>query len=230
MKLLTSTKLQEARAADQKLTIDQGMKLARRIDTLRETLAVEESALSRFRTVTVVAAQHDLAVAQTQLLSVQREIVQAQAIRDELRKPLDAEWTLLRSERADFDVQAEEQNNRSKALHGREYALLLGEDALARGQETLKTAQQGLVQDRKALRGLHAQKEQELALAQTARTTHDEEHQARMKIVSEKERTLDYDIQHYKDFDETLKKKAHDLSLRETRLTIREHASTKRTH
>lgn len=230
MKLLSSSKLQEARAADQRMTVEQGMNIAKRIDVLRETLAVEGSALARFRTVTVVAAQKELAEVQTKILEARSELASLQGLRAEARKPLDAQWALLRSERADFDVQAEEHNLRSKDLDRRESDIVLKEDALAKAQETLKTAQEGLVHDRKALRSLHAQKEQELALAHADRTRQDEVHQARMRIVSQKERTLDYDIQHYRDFDEALKKKAHDLALRETRLTIREHASTKRTH
>lgn len=49
MKLLDKKIIQQSRTSERKMEIDEGAKLARKIDTLRETASSEEARLAKFR-------------------------------------------------------------------------------------------------------------------------------------------------------------------------------------
>lgn len=59
-KLLKKEDIQQDYALERKLQIDEGMKLATKIDTLRKTLATEEERLRIFRESTLKAIQAEI--------------------------------------------------------------------------------------------------------------------------------------------------------------------------
>lgn len=60
MKLLTKQELTERKAEEQRREIDEGLKIARQVDRLRETKAEEEASLLRFRTESIKKIQSEI--------------------------------------------------------------------------------------------------------------------------------------------------------------------------
>lgn len=100
MKLLDPRTIQSNLNDQRKTDIDQGLHLARKVDTLRETLSQEEAKLATFRNVTFkeVQKQIDAKIRERDILV--QEIEEAQKQRTELLKPLDNEWALVKEARA----------------------------------------------------------------------------------------------------------------------------------
>lgn len=74
MKLLKKEDIQQDYALERKLQIDEGMKLANRIDGLRKTLAAEEQRLKTFREGTLKAIHAEIAPLILQKQELEKEI------------------------------------------------------------------------------------------------------------------------------------------------------------
>jgi hypothetical protein len=92
MKLLDPRTIQSNITAQRKTDIDQGLQLARKVDTLRETFSQEEAKLTAFRDFTVkeVQKQIDAKIKERDILV--QEIISSQKVHDHLSKLLDEEW------------------------------------------------------------------------------------------------------------------------------------------
>lgn len=91
MKLLSKKDINTAQATTQKQTYDEGMKLARRVDSLREVAAAEESALEKFRRETIAKIHEETTEARTERERLLAEVRKLQKDREEALKPLDEE-------------------------------------------------------------------------------------------------------------------------------------------
>jgi ATP:corrinoid adenosyltransferase len=93
IKLLSKQEINQRKAIERKVEIDEGAKLARRIDSLREIVANEEASLASFRSKTIASINADIQKVTTE--------------RDNLLQ----EVTILRSEleRGDLDLKIREQ-------------------------------------------------------------------------------------------------------------------------
>lgn len=100
MILPTKIQLNKAKAQETKRQIDEGLALARRVDAMRELKLIQEANIRRWKEVTIKAAQEEINQAIEQRDVYKRQAKQALDERDELRKPLDAEWEQVTSERA----------------------------------------------------------------------------------------------------------------------------------
>lgn len=96
MKLLSKNEIHQKKSLERKSEIDEGAKLARRIDGLRKTLADEELRLYTFRdeSVKLVKSEIDSFVHEKTALCDEIHVLRLE--REELRIPLDAEWTRIR--------------------------------------------------------------------------------------------------------------------------------------
>lgn len=74
MKLLSKSDVQKAKSLDRQREIDEGLKLARRVDALREIAAAEESSLAKFR-IETIAKIHD----EISILAAKRDELQIEA-------------------------------------------------------------------------------------------------------------------------------------------------------
>jgi hypothetical protein len=230
MKLLDPKSIDRIKASDKKLEIDQGLGLAKRVDTLRATLLTEERNLELFRTNTVVVAykEYDKLLEKIQIAT--GELAAALSARDEARKPLDAEWVLLREAQVQLENDRSELSKKEFQLTTREEKVLSDESDIEKDREKLEVDKASIATELQRARTLRVQREGEFAKAQKERIQQEKDHQSKISIVSAKERKLDYDIRHNADFNQTLKLKEQVLDTRETRLTIRENASKKRTN
>ncbi len=101
IKLLSKRAIDEAKARDKQREIEQGKMLAKRVDVLRETVANEETGLTKFRTAAISKIHEDIAVENDRLtlLKVEVEVLE-QRKRDALL-PLDTAWGTLRVKEAE---------------------------------------------------------------------------------------------------------------------------------
>lgn len=107
MKLLPKNEIQKLKAVAQKQAIDEGVKLAKRVDNLREVAASEEASLEQFRQKTLIEIQHSI-----QKLSADKDTLLMEVKDLEERKlsalqPLDVEKQRLVTYEAELTAKAE---------------------------------------------------------------------------------------------------------------------------
>lgn len=130
MKLLSKKDITSAQAKTQKQTYDEGMKLARRVDGLREVAAAEESSLERFRRETIATIHEEITKETAKRDTLRQEVSRLQKDREEALKPLDElgeklaeEEYRLKDEREALGRTAEALNTREESLDRREHSI-----------------------------------------------------------------------------------------------------------
>lgn len=111
MRLLPKSEIQQAKASAKKQEIDQGLKLAKRIDVTRETLAEEEAKLEKFRRETVAKINAETLEATRECDEARKERDQARTDRDVALKPLDKEWKEIAKAKKQLTHDTEEATN-----------------------------------------------------------------------------------------------------------------------
>lgn len=119
MKLLDKREIDRAKAAERKLDIDQGAKLASKVDKLRELASKEEGSLNRY-----VAAVREAALAQVAEYVKQRDqalsdAITAQQQRDALLKPINYRAEEFKSREAALEAAREALKQDKQMLAGR---------------------------------------------------------------------------------------------------------------
>lgn len=105
MKLLTKSEIEQKRAADRKLEIDEGIKLARRVDNLRQTIATEGATYELFGNGNKQVVLEQISELVNERDTLRIEVGDLEVERAKLREPLDAEWDALREAQAALDEQ-----------------------------------------------------------------------------------------------------------------------------
>lgn len=95
MRLLSKNEIVVGKAAEKRMEIDEGLKLARKVDALRETALKEEASLNKFRDGSVSNVKEEIALLIDKKAKLEDEIKRLLAERVELLKPLDREWDKL---------------------------------------------------------------------------------------------------------------------------------------
>lgn len=103
MRLLTKKDINQTNAIKRTQEIDEGKKLARRIDALRETLLNEESALEKFRCETIKNIQLEIEQFDQKKTELIKEVEELSIKREELLAPLTSEWGLVNKAKADLE-------------------------------------------------------------------------------------------------------------------------------
>lgn len=116
MKLLDPRTINTNLTSQRKVDIDQGLSLARKIDTLRDTLAEEEKKLIHFREVTVkeVSEQINSKIKERDILEAENEV--HRKTRAKLLKPLDEEWMIVKQEKEQIDLEKKKIESNKKQI------------------------------------------------------------------------------------------------------------------
>ncbi len=93
MKLLSKNEIEKAKSLERKLEIDEGAKLARKVDDLRKLSAEEEMKQSKFRLASLKETNDQIAAATTERDSLLAEVVKLREEKRILQIPLDAKWS-----------------------------------------------------------------------------------------------------------------------------------------
>ena len=215
MKLLPKSVVDASKAKELKRDIDEGLKLARRIDSLREIQAAEEKALTDFRRKTLSAFNADITTANQELDIVKRELKEAKEATAEARKPLDEEREKLNQLRTTLELEKGELGKRSENIANLEKLTLedskFAEDNVAASKLALEQARDTFRDA--SLKNEQANKIVEEAVALQAKTIESE------KISLEEQASRNLAIENR---ERALKAYATQQSIRETELNNRE--------
>lgn len=130
MKLLSKKEINTATAKSQKQTYDEGIKLARRVDGLREVAAAEEASLEKFRRETLARIHEEITQETSKRDSLRQEVFRLQKEREEAIKPLDSLGERLAEEDHRIRGEREVLNEAKDAFAERERKLDSRDNAL----------------------------------------------------------------------------------------------------
>lgn len=103
MKLLDKQTIVTLKSGERKKEIEEGVKLARKVDLLRETSAKEEINLSKFRIEALKKVQSDIDVLINEKNVLQSIVATLQLERKALLIPLDKEWDRVKKEKIEIE-------------------------------------------------------------------------------------------------------------------------------
>lgn len=131
MKLLAKSDIQKAKADEFRREREEGLKLARRVDALRQAQATEETALTKWRTDTLSQIQKEIKSLTEKKDSLSKEIKILEGKRKEALRPLDKEQESLEKQRVSLESQAESLKEREEKLLKEEKAVQKSKDVAA---------------------------------------------------------------------------------------------------
>lgn len=125
MKLLDRKEINMAKASERRLEVEEGRKLATRVDSLRELFSKEQGSLAKYRDETVKVVIQDVVDAIARLDQINQECKAAEERRDiamlpltEKRKELDdREAKIIESEKITLDARNEAETNVRETEH-----------------------------------------------------------------------------------------------------------------
>jgi len=120
MRLLNKSDIAKAKANEQRRDIEEGLKLAKRIDNLREVAAQEEESLAKFRKQQIAKINEEITKAEGKKSALLKEVKDLEERRRELQKPLDDEWSKIHKERLTLEAFREEVAERSARVSDKE--------------------------------------------------------------------------------------------------------------
>lgn len=101
MRLLPKSEVDKAKATEQKQVIDEGMKLAKKIDNLREIAASEEENLMNFRRVTVEKIHEEISIEANKRDELKTEVAILEEKRRKALEPLTKELEAVQFKQED---------------------------------------------------------------------------------------------------------------------------------
>lgn len=107
MRLLDKREVDTAKATDKKREVDEGKKLAKTIDNLREVKAQEEASLTKFRRETVKTIHEEISRKTEERDALKRENDILKEERAILQEPLDKAWEDYHNAKAQLDEREE---------------------------------------------------------------------------------------------------------------------------
>jgi len=107
-RLLNRREIDARKAQERKRELDEGKKLASRVDTLREIAATEETKLDKFRHESLEVIGKEIADKTAEKDALERELRIKRQEREELERPLDEKKAALDKREAELNERAEE--------------------------------------------------------------------------------------------------------------------------
>lgn len=123
MKLLPKSEIHQKKALEQKQTIDEGVKITRRIDSLREIMASEEQTLEKFRSETLQQIHKETTEACNTRDALLGEVRELEAAKREALKPLTEEQKLIDEAREDIARKAAQNVTQAATIEATELAI-----------------------------------------------------------------------------------------------------------
>lgn len=116
IKLLPKSEIDKLKAEEKRREIEEGRKIAERIDTLRETVSEEEASLERFRVETVSKINDEIIAKTTERDTLEHLLVELREQRVQLLKPLDEEYEGVRIQRLQLTQWEESLTSREESV------------------------------------------------------------------------------------------------------------------
>ncbi len=219
--------IDRAKAADRKREVDEGVKLATRVDNLRGLAAQEEANLEKFRVEKLAAIAVETSAAETKRDLVLGEVEVLEERKKEAQVPLDAAWEVLRGHERALDAKAIEQTATAEAQEAtrQEIAIRDTETAVAK-QRVIELKGMADADHKKAVEVLGNAHTQANGLKQKAQAKMEEAEElhrqatSRETAVSNREKRAD-------ERDAAQDKREQELNKLETKLLDREQSITR---
>lgn len=120
IKLLAKSAISKLQAADKQREVDEGLKLARRVDTLREVVSQEDASLQKFRSETLSAIQAEITDHTTKRDALKNEVVGLETRRAAALEPLASQIQEIKDNKTRLSFYEDELDEKSKVLYARE--------------------------------------------------------------------------------------------------------------
>ena len=108
MKLLSKNEIVQQKNLERKAEIDEGAKLARKIDALREAASIEETRIAKFRDETLGVVKHDIETLVSTKVGLESDVRELDEKRRALQIPYDFEWGKIEDEKRSLKEREEE--------------------------------------------------------------------------------------------------------------------------
>ena len=105
MRLLKKSEVTQKKAQARKQEIDEGVKIAQKVDAVRNTLAEEEANLDKFRTESVKNIKAELAPLEEKRDGLKKEVQELERTREQLLIPLTEEWEEVETAKKQIEKQ-----------------------------------------------------------------------------------------------------------------------------
>lgn len=138
MKILSKQEVTQQKSIERKTEIDEGVKLAKKIDTLRQTASEEEIKLSKFRDQMLSEIKKDIQSLQDVKSSLIHDVSSLEEKRKMLLIPLDEEWKKLGKRQMQFISEKENFGKLFVQLNEKENELNTREKSLQEDEEQLE--------------------------------------------------------------------------------------------
>lgn len=123
MKLLPKSDILIKKAQDQKQAVDEGKKLAQKVDTLRELAANEEASLDKFRSETLEQIHKETTEAATKRDALLGEVRELESAKREALQPLTRELELIDEAREELAQKAAHNATQALTIDAREQSI-----------------------------------------------------------------------------------------------------------
>lgn len=137
MKLLQKSDVAKAKSLDRQREIDQGVQLAKRVDSLRETVAQEEASLEKYRKETLSTIQAQITAESDKLGALTTEVAELEHRKGLALVPLYTQWEALEEAEKNHQQKVdllkrlkEEFDSKDTELSSREQATLSKEEVI----------------------------------------------------------------------------------------------------
>ena len=120
MKLLKKEEIGKHKAAERQREVDEGVKLAQRVDALREVAAQEEASLEKFRRETIATIHKEIEAATAERDTLKAEVKTLQTQREEAMIPVVEAWKKVKETALLHDKIQQELNDRHTGLKVKE--------------------------------------------------------------------------------------------------------------
>ena len=213
IRLLQKSEIDSSKALARKQEIDEGLKLSRRVDALRETAADEEASLEAFRKKTVASISKQIDALSTERDTLKEAVADLEQRRAMALVPLDEAWkTLKKSQQehttsvASLEKQQQKYLKQSKELQSK---LVDATQELAR-IETIKQQHEDAL-----LQAIENKKDTEASLTYARKLEHSAE-EARIEVLAD-----------IRERDALCAARERDILIRDESLILREEALRK---
>lgn len=211
MRLLSKQDLNAKKAQEKRVEVEEGVKLAKKIDSLRQTLAEEELSLTTFRSKTVAAIHTEIALVAAQRDSLLSEV---RTLRKEILDGHDA----VDARKAELILYAEELGRQSDLLEKRiealkKLTLSVKQDA-KQAKEDRQRANYLVTVIRETLATIQVERESSIEVVKKARMQLDRSSALYDEVYAELEKR-----------DMAVAAKEREISIKEERLALEEKAN-----
>ncbi len=218
MRLLPKQQIDKERNDERKKDIDYGVTLAKKIDALRETKFEEEKALSDWRAIAVKGVQDEIDSLTEDRDNLFKDNTEARRIREELLKPLDAEWIEIHDAKKRNDEVKRTLAGYMQSVQDTERELQLKVQEVRDITEKLSKREKDITDKEKSITPLHTLAEKRIVDLQLLQDKYSSEHEQSLKDIAQIKTQYENGIKVYEIHEKELNEKEADLIIREQHL------------